>query len=372
MSELEALRGAIDGVDRRILEALRERADLVRHVAEAKRSQGTRTVDPEREKRVLERLVAEGAGEFPAEGIVAVFREIMSASVALQEPVSVSFLGPSGTWSHHAARTFFGFAARYVEEASLEGVVDAVRKGRAEYGVVPLENSTEGAVQGALGALLEGGVSIRRELRMPIEHCLMGRAEALTDLRRVYSHPQALAQCRQWLHQNLPHAQLVHTPSTAAAVREAELDELGAAIGSPLAGQLSGLPVLRDRVQDRRENATRFVCVGTEDAAPTGDDRTTLAFRMKSDGQKGALRTALRAFDDYGVNLTRIESRPSSADAWRYVFVVDLEGHRSEPQVAAALEALAEGCDRVQVLGSYPSYPDPAASSASISSTTPS
>ncbi|MFK7990058.1 MAG: prephenate dehydratase [Sandaracinaceae bacterium] len=352
--ELGPLRAEIDGLDGSILELLGQRADCVKRVAEAKRRTGARTVDPEREKRVLERLVERGAGAFPASGIVAVFREIMSASVALQEPVTVSFLGPAGTWSHLAARTFFGFAAQYLEEASLEGVVDAVRKGRAEFGVVPLENSSEGPVHGALAALLEGGCQIRRELKLPVRHCLMGKVETLSAAERVYSHPQALAQCRTWIHQNLPRAQLVHTASTAAAVREAGLDAAGVAIGSPLAGQLAGLPVLREHVQDHRQNATRFVCIGSRDAEPTGADRTTVAFRMAADSEKGSLRAMLRAFDDHGVNLTRIESRPSPDQAWRYVFVVDLDGHRLDTPIAAALASLEGLCDQVQLLGSYP------------------
>lgn len=353
---LAALREGVDAVDDRLLALLAERADLVKQIGEVKRAVGTTSVDPERERRVLARLAAKGAGQFPAAGITAVFREIMSASVSLQSTVSVAFLGPLGTWSHHGARSLFGFAARYLEEATIPGVVDAVDKGRADFGVLPLENSTEGSVHGAMEALLESRCWIRRELRLPIDHCLVGRAGGLHDIRRVYSHPQALGQCRAWLHQNLPAAQLVHTASTAAAVKEAELDAAGAAIASPLAAELFGLAVLREGVQDQRDNATRFVCVGLRDAEPTGDDMTTVAFSIDRDRSEGSLRRTLRAFDQHGVSLTRIESRPSRTEAWHYVFVVDLEGHRDDESVAAALDALGQSCAHVRVLGSYPRH----------------
>jgi chorismate mutase/prephenate dehydratase len=358
-ADLVEVRHRIDSVDERLLALLAERADLVAIVADAKRESGTSTVDPERENALLARLIERGAGRFPREAIVAVFREIMSASVSLQAQVRVAYLGPAGTFSHLAARTLFGYAPAYVEEATIEGVFDAVARGRANYGVVPLENSSEGSVASAIDALIGDGCLIRREVVIAIEHCLMGRMPGLSHVERVYSHPQALGQCRAWLARALPDAQLVYTASTSAAAQQAVLDPGGAAIGSALASELYGLPILAERIQDYANNQTRFVMIGSEPAKPTGSDKTTLAFSITDDRRRGSLRRTLSSFDKNGVNLTRIESRPSRVEPWRYVFVVDVEGHIEEEHVARALTALREKCEWVKVLGSYPRYPTP-------------
>ncbi len=356
---LGEVRVRIDAVDERLLELLSERADLVARVADAKRENGISTVDPERENAVLRRLLERGAGRFPREAILAVFREIMSASVSLQATVTVAYLGPAGTFSHLAARTLFGYAPAYLEEATIEGVFDAVARERASYGVVPLENSSEGSVVSAIDALLGNGSVIRREVVIPIEHCLMGREQGLSSVERVYSHPQALAQCRAWLARAIPDAQLVQTSSTAAAAQQARLDPAGAAIGSLLASELYALPILAERIQDHAHNQTRFVMIGKEPAKPTGSDKTTLAFSITDDRRKGSLRRTLGSFDRNGVNMTRIESRPSRVEPWRYVFIVDVEGHADDEHVARALEALRTKCEWVKVLGSYPRYPAP-------------
>ena len=353
---LDELRRDIDAVDEQLLALLARRTEIVGGIAAAKQREGAPSHDPEREKRVVERLVGLGAGSFPREGIAAVWREIMSASVALQSPIGVAFLGPMGTYSHVAARTLFGLAARYVEAATIEGVFDAVRRGTSEFGVVPLENSTEGAVTTTLDALIEGGARIRREVVIEVSHCLVGNAAGLAEIDRVYSHPQALSQCRVWLAQNLGSAQLVHTASTGAAVREAMGDARGAAIASGLSAQLLGVPVLRERVQDRAENQTRFAVIARTDAPRTGDDKTTLAFTLPDENERGALRRALSALDEAGINLTRIESRPSRTRTWDYVFVIDIEGHREDAGVAAALGRIAALAGDVTVLGSYPRF----------------
>jgi chorismate mutase / prephenate dehydratase len=351
---LDELRRSIDAIDDQILALLEQRASVVAEVAREKAARELPVHDPDRERMILDRLAQKGAGRFPREAILAVYREVMSACLAIQAPVGVSFLGPEGTFTHIAARKLFGLAARYTEAATISGVFDAVRRGAAAYGVVPIENSTEGSVTYAVDALLEGGLFIKRELVIEVAHCLLSRAEGLTAVERVYSHPQALAQCRAWLAKNLHAAQLVQTTSTAAAAREAASDPAGAAIGSSLAGELSGLPVLRERIQDRAENATRFVVLAREDAARTGDDRTTLGFALRD--APGALRRALEIFDAEGVNLSRIESRPSQRRAWDYVFLVDLEGHREDPAVARAVAKLRDQTSSVTLLGSYPRH----------------
>jgi chorismate mutase/prephenate dehydratase len=207
-------------------------------------------------------------------------------------------------------------------------------------------------VTSAIDALIDGGVVIRRELVLEIGHCLMSAANGLTQIERVYSHPQALAQCREWLGKHLPAAQLVQTPSTSAAAREALSDAAGAAIGSKLAAELFGVAILRENIQDRVENATRFVMLANDDAPRTGNDKTTLAFAVHD--SRGALRRVLEIFDDAGVNLTRIESRPSRRRVWDYVFLADLEGHREDPHIVAALATLNDRCPMLKILGSYP------------------
>jgi chorismate mutase/prephenate dehydratase len=352
---LAALRERIDAIDDEILTLLERRAGVAEEVAACKRAQASSAPkfhDPERERRVIDRLYAKGAGRFPRDAIRTVFREVMSACLSLEEPLRVAYLGPEGTFTQLAARRLFGLAARYRETSTIDGVFDAVRAKDAAYGVVPLENSTEGSVTRTTDALLEGDLRIRQELVLDVSQCLLSPLSSLTGVERVYSHPQALAQCRIWLAKNLPRAQLVETPSTAAAVREAMGDDAGAAIGGALASEIYGIPLLRERIQDHAENATRFVVLAVEDAPPTGNDRTTLGFSLH-DG-RGALRKVLSVFEEAGVNLSRIESRPSKKAQWDYVFLVDLEGHRSDAAVASAIGGIGALCPFVKILGSYP------------------
>jgi chorismate mutase/prephenate dehydratase len=348
-------RGRIDALDDAILDLLAERADVARVIADVKRKAKLEVFhDPERERQVLERLVRRSSGRFPESAVRAVFREIMSACLSVEEPLRVAYLGPEGTFSQTAARHLFGLQSRYRECATIEAVFEAVDSEDATYGVVPFENSTEGAVSTTSDALLEGDLVVRQEYVLPITHCLLSRARSLSDVAVVYSHPQALAQCRSFVAKHLPRAQVVQTSSTAAAAREAHADERAAAIGSDVAAEIHDVPILREGVQDRRENATRFVVVAREDAPPTGRDRTTLAFGLAD--KRGALRHVLGAFEDAGVNLTRIESRPSRRRAWHYAFLVDVEGHRTDPPLARALAALRarKDVDFVKVMGSYP------------------
>jgi chorismate mutase/prephenate dehydratase len=352
---LNDLRRSVDEIDDDILALLDRRATIAREIAQAKRDAHVATYDPEREREVLARLEAKGAGRFPREAIRAVYREVMSACLALQEPMKVAFLGPAGTFTHAAAREFFGLSVRYVETATIDGVFDAVRRGDVVHGVVPIENSTEGSVTAAVDGLMEGGVLIRRELVARVDQCLLSTAEGVTQIERVYSHPQALAQCRQWLGAHLATAQLVQTPSTSAAAREALADAAGAAIGGRLAADLYGLAVLRERIQDLSDNVTRFVMLGAEDAPRTGRDKTTLAFAVHNSA--GALLRALQVFEERNISLTRIESRPSRQKAWDYVFLADLEGHRDDENVREAMDVLAARCPMLKNLGSYPMAP---------------
>jgi chorismate mutase/prephenate dehydratase len=352
---LDDPRKRIDDLDDRILRLLEERAGIIADVAGAKRAANLPTYDPERERQVLDRLSAR-AGRFPAAAIRAVYREVMSACLALQEPLKIAYLGPEGTFSHAAARTLFGLAAAYIETTTIEGVFDAVSRREAHHGVAPIENSSEGAVPHAIDSLIEGDLLIRAELELDVSQSLLTNASGLGAIERVYSHPQALGQCRVWLAKNLAGAQLVQTTSTVVAVREALADTRAAAIASSLASELYGLPVARERIQDRAENYTRFVMLSLEDAPRTGRDKTTIAFSAPDASGRGALMRVLAVFDEEEINLTRIESRPSREKPWDYVFFADLEGHRDDANLVRAMQRLREKCPMIKHLGSYPRY----------------
>jgi len=267
------------------------------------------------------------------------------------EAGSVAFFGLYGAWTHMAARRYFGAAGDFRENATIARVFSAVADGSARYGVVPIENSTEGGVNQTVDQLVESELSICGEVVLDIEQCLLGKASDLSGIQRVYSHPQGLAQCRRWLAEHLPQAEQVASLSTTAGAREAALDARFAAISSPLAAELNGLNVIRAAIQDESGNATRFVVVAREDVPPTGHDKTSLVFATPH--TRGALRRALEVFDQAGLNLTRIESRPAPGKRWEYVFLADLEGHRKDAAVAGALSELAAHCAMVKVLGSY-------------------
>jgi len=269
--------------------------------------------------------------------------------------VSVAYMGPAGTFSHVAARAAFP-GATHIEVPTIASVIDRVAARTAAFGVVPIENSTEGSVMPTLDALLDGTVHIRAELVVDVALCLLARHTDRSQFQRVASHPQPLAQCRHWLARELPHATPWPAASTVVAAREALADDTVAAVAGKLAAELHGLAIVAENIQDRPENATRFVVVGETDAAsPTGNDKTSVVFSTRH--ERGALRRALEVFDDAGLNLTRIESRPALGRRWEYVFFTDLEGHRLDPGVARALERLAAVCGSVRVLGSYPRAP---------------
>lgn len=349
---LDDLRKRIDELDDGILKLLEDRAGVVAEVARAKRVANVPTYDPERERLVLDRLAAR-AGQFPADAIRAVYREVMSACLALQEPIRVAYLGPEGTFSHAAARAFFGLAATYLEATTFEGVFDAVVRRQAQDGVLPIENSTEGSVPNAIDALVASDLLIRAEFELEVSQCLLTRATTLASIERVYSHPQPLGQCRVWLAKNVGGAQLVVSPSTTAAVREAMVDPRAAAVASRFASEIYGLPIMRERIQDQVENYTRFVIVSSSDAARTGNDKTCMAFTLRDGQGRGALLRALTVFDEEGINLSRIESRPSREKPWDYVFFAELEGHREDANVVRTMARLRDKCPMVKHLGSY-------------------
>jgi chorismate mutase / prephenate dehydratase len=268
----------------------------------------------------------------------------------------VAFLGPLGTFSHQAAVRHFGDGIALVESPSIPGVFDAVTREQADWGIVPLENSIEGGVSFTLDTLLETSLLLCGEAIEPIEQCLLSNAADQQQIERVYSIPPVFAQCRRWLMQNLPGATQLSSPSTAQAAHEVKDDPRAAAIASRVAGELAGVRLVARGIQDRKQNATRFVVLGTREPEPTGHDKTSLVFTTKD--ERGALVRALSIFDQESINLSRIESRPRSGEeAWQYVFFTDLEGHRKDPSVQRALTKLATVSDMVKVFGSYPKAP---------------
>jgi chorismate mutase/prephenate dehydratase len=266
-------------------------------------------------------------------------------------PLRVAYMGPPRSFSHAAALQQYGQSADFVVTRTIPDAVDAASDGSADVAIVPIENSTEGGVNATLDALFENDLHISAELVLEVELCLLAQSTDLSLLQRVTSHPQPLGQCKQWLRKHLPQAEVVVAPSTTAAAQEALRDPHTAAVGSRLAAEL-GLFVVRERIQDHEGNATRFVVVGKQLTSPTGNDKTTLVFTTPH--ERGALRRVLEVFDEEGLNLTRIESRPLRGQLWQYAFFTDLEGHQQDAAVARALERLRQGGAMVRVLGSYP------------------
>lgn len=352
---LASLRQAIDAVDDQVLTLLNRRADLAAEVGRLKTEAAPEAPfhAPKREREILARLEAENGGPFPVAAVRMIFQEIMSACLSLEKPLRVAFLGPEGTFTHLAARAQFGGSSQALPQGTIQAVFQAVERERADYGVVPVENATEGAVDSTLDAFLDSPLHICAEILLPVDQALLMRPDLdLGGVRRVYSHPQALGQCRRWLEAHLPQADRIEAPSTSEAARLAREDGEGAAVASELAAELFGLKVAETRIQDLAANATRFVVLGPKSAEPTGRDRTTL-LAMAQDGP-GALLRLLEPLARRGLNLSRIQSRPTRRKLWEYAFFLDVEGHAEDPPMAAALVELQASCASLKVLGSYP------------------
>ena len=349
---IDTLRRRIDRIDDRLLGLLEERAGAARAIGEVKARSGAGVWVPSREKKIVERLIRQRKTLSPAV-VRAVFREVISACRSLERGLRIAYLGPEATYSHLAARERFGGGAAFDPVASIPQVFEEVERRRSDFGVVPIENSTDGTVTYTLDRFLESPLSIAAEVRIEVSHSLLSRDGALGKVRRVLSHPQGIAQCRRWLTTHLPHATLHDAPSTAQAAQEASRRPGTAAIASRMAAEVYGLLPIAESIQDLQFNATRFVVVGPEDSPkPSGDDKTSLAFAVRD--EVGILHEMLKPFARNRINLTRIESRPLKGKPWEYVFFVDLLGHREDPPVAAALDGLGRRCQMLRVLGSYP------------------
>ena len=349
---IEGLREEIDRIDRQLLELLSQRAETALRIAACKHEKKLPVFDPVREKKLLESRCAANKSALPEAAIRRIFTEIVSACRAIQGTTKVSFLGPEATFTHVAALRHFKGAYLFKPQRSISDVFRDVESGRAQYGVVPAENSIEGGVGMTMDEFPEAELKIRGEVLLPIAHALMSREEDLSPIEIVYSHPQALAQCRHWLAKNLPHSAIMESPSTAAAARRAAEESGAAAIGGEMLAQWHGLNLLATNIQDQAVNLTRFVVLGKEEHPPTGRDKTSIMFMATH--QPGSLHQALAPLADAGVNMTRIESRPTQTRPWEYFFLVDFEGHHLDRQIMTALEGLRSNVDLLKIMGSYP------------------
>lgn len=348
---LKALRKQINETDTRIVQLLNQRAKLVLQVKREKEKKGSNAYVPQREVEVLQRVAKLNEGPLDSTSIKQIYREILSSCRMLQKPISVSFLGPEATFTHQAAVAAFGSSCTMVAKESIEQVFQAVEKRESSYGVVPVENSTEGAVTNTLDMFLRYDVQICSEVFLPVSHLLLGKG-SLKEVTVVFSNPQALAQCRNTLNKHLPHARTIETTSTTVAAQKASRSKKAAAIASELAAKIYELKVLRRNMEDEPMNRTRFLVIGKEQAKQKGKGKTSFVFSVPH--RAGSLLRALQPLYENGINMTMIASRPSRLKLWEYVFFVDLEGYQSEPALARALAQVKSRATFLKVLGSYP------------------
>jgi len=352
--DLAGVRADIDRIDGDLLRLLNERARCAQRVGEIKAVHGEagHIYRPEREAQVLRRLQEANPGPLSDEVITFFFREVMSACLSLEQPMGVAFLGPLGTFSESAATKHFGRAARLLPQTSIDDVFREVESGHAHYAVVPVENSTEGAVGRTMDLLLGTPLRICGEVVLRIHQNLLSNETDLGSVARVYSHAQSLAQCHEWLNRMLPNAQRIPVASNAQAAQQAAAEPGTAAIAGEAAAARYHLPKLVENIEDEPNNTTRFLVLGRHDAGPSGRDKTSLV--MSAPNRTGALHELLLPFSHAGVSMSRLESRPARNALWEYVFYVDIEGHRDEPTIKAALDELAGRAAYLKILGSYP------------------
>lgn len=348
---LNQLRKKIDEVDKRIIELLNERTDLALEVGKLKTEVGKEVYSPERENEIYQKIDREAHGPLPKGALKSIYREIMSASLALEKPLCIAYLGPEATFTHLASLSKFGSSVKYFPVASINQIFQEVEQKRADYGVIPVENSIEGAVSHSLDMFIDSDLKICSEILFEINHNLMSASDK-KSIRRAYSKFEVFGQCRIWLETNLPGVELIETASTTAAAQRAQKEEGAAAIASKLAATLYNLPILAEGIQDFSQNVTRFLIVGRQIPPITGKDKTSMLVSIKD--KVGALHEMLYPFKKYKINMTKIESRPSKKRAWDYYFFIDFEGHVGNPTVKKMLKEVEEEVKFFKVLGSYP------------------
>ncbi|OIO39448.1 MAG: chorismate mutase [Candidatus Omnitrophica bacterium CG1_02_49_16] len=353
---MEKTRKIIDSIDERILQLLNDRAEASRRIGKIKLKEGQGVYAPHREKEVLDRLKAINRGPLTPAALEAIYREVMSSSISLEKEVRIAYLGPESTFTHQAAQKKFGACVQYFPCTNISDVFAEVERQRSDYGVVPVENSTEGAVSYTLDMFIESPLKICAELYLPINQNLLSNTAAVKKINQIYSIPVALAQCRLWLESNLPGARLMPTASTADAARyvseHSQFKNEIACIASASAAKAYRLRIVAPSIEDNANNTTRFIVIARTDAKPTGHDRTSIVFAVKD--RVGALHDILLHFQKANINLTKIESRPSKKKVWSYFFFVDFEGHARDPRINQALRNLEKHCTLFKVLGAYP------------------
>ncbi|MFA6015643.1 MAG: prephenate dehydratase [Gallionellaceae bacterium] len=347
---LHKFREQIDRIDDELLRLFNERAKLAQQIGHAKG--GGVVLRPEREAQVLQRMVQANSGPLSSQGVTQLFTEIMSQCRALEAPLRIAFLGPHGTFSEAAAMQRFGQASEGLPTDTIDGVFAAVENGSANYGLVPVENSTEGAIARTLDLLLNSNLKICGEVLLQVHQCLLSNENELSVIRKIYSHPQSFGQCQNWLNAHLPHAQRITASSNADAARMAAEESFAAAVAGAQAAGHFKLKVLAQNIEDDARNTTRFLVIGKQDVAPSGKDKTSLV--MSAPNRPGAVHDLLVPLAQHGVSMTKLESRPSRTGLWEYVFYLDIEGHQADAKVAAALAQLKQIAAFVKVLGSYP------------------
>lgn len=350
---LSEFRANIDKIDSQLVDLLVERMANAKAIGDVKKSQGLPIFAPERERSVYERLCLVNQDRLPQESITAIFREIMSMGLFIEEDLHISYLGPAGSWTHQAALNKFGHSVNYRAAKGFEDVFEDVQRGKAQYGVLPVENSTEGAITTTLDLFLNSPLHVCSQTYLKIEHCLLSLSPK-DKITTIYSHPQGFLQCRNWLAKHLPNAQLIEASSTSKAVEIAKSSQTEgvAAIAPPLCSEIYDYPIVEASIQDLASNTTRFFIISNKSCPPTGRDRTSLVFSVKH--EPGSLVKALQCLETNNINLCSIQSRPCKSKEWEYVFFTDLEAHHEDENMKNALEELNKVTQSIRVLGSYP------------------
>ena len=352
MKELDKHRINIDTIDKEILELLNKRANEAMSIGEIKKAKGQPLYVPSREKKIFERLTSINSGPFPNDALKAVYREIISASLSLEEVQKVGYLGPEGTFTNLAAMKNFGLSAELIPVRTIPEVFDNVERGRLSFGIVPVENSLEGVVNHTLDTFTTSHLKISGEIFLEVNHNLMNKSGDISDIQRIYSHTQALGQCRKWLAEHCTNIPVQEVDSTAKAAEIASHDDSAAAVASEMAVIKYSLRYVEKSIEDNSSNFTRFLIIGDFEPLPTGNDKTSIVFAATH--KAGSLYEVLSIFAKNNINMTKIESRPSRQKAWEYVFFADLDGHKDDTRINEALTALIEHTAFVKVLGSYP------------------
>ncbi len=355
--DLKKLRAQIDKVDAEIVKAINRRTEIILDIGKLKEKNKTKVYAPDREHKVYQKVFQLNKGPMKNKSLEAIYREIMSASLSLEKKITIGFLGPLGTFTHQACIRKFGSSLPFKPFKTIQDVFKSVEDGECDYGVVPVENSTEGSVNNTLDMFVESTVHICSEISIPIQHNLMSMSTDLSKIKKLYSHPQIFGQCRQWILGNMPGADLIEVSSSSKAVQMAAEDKQAGAIGSDLSAQLYKLKTIVRSIQDRSTNVTRFAILSNVYPPKTGSDKTSVVVFLKD--KVGALHDTLLYFKSYDLNLTRIESRPSKKRPWEYYFFIDFVGHCDDLKIQDMLKSLSDHCEVVKVIGSYPAYKEP-------------